>query len=83
MTLTPEILTAFGPGDAPRPNTPLWAIFDPDWYRERYRQAVIEMTGSLPDDRGLYEFWLRDGARYAHSPIDISTRYGTGVRISM
>lgn len=68
MTLTPEILTAFGPGDAPRPNTPLWAIFDPDWYRERYRQAVIEMTGSLPDDRGLYEFWLRDGARYAHSP---------------
>ena len=68
MTLTPEILTAFGPGDAPRPNTPLWAIFDPGWYRERYRQAVIEMTGSLPDDRGLYEFWLRDGARYAHSP---------------
>lgn len=68
MTQTPDILTAFGPGDTPGPHTPLWAVFDPGWYRERYRQAVIEMTGSLPDDRGLYEFWLRDGARYAHSP---------------
>lgn len=68
MTLTLDIPTAFGPGDAPRPHTPLWAVFDPDWYRVRYRQSVIEMTGGLPDDRGLYEFWLRDGARYAHSP---------------
>lgn len=68
MTQTSHILSAIGPGDEPRAGVPLWAVFDPDWYRARYRDAVIGMTGSLPDDRGLYEFWQRDGARYAHSP---------------
>ncbi|WP_122050840.1 glycosyltransferase [Asaia bogorensis] len=68
MTQITNILAAIGPGDEPRASVPLWAVFDPGWYRERYREAVIGMTGSLPDDRGLYEFWLRDGARYAHSP---------------
>ncbi|BAT20862.1 glycosyltransferase family protein [Asaia bogorensis] len=68
MTQTPDILSAYGPGDEPRAHVPLWAVFDPDWYRERYRDAVIGMVGNMPDDRGLYEFWLRDGARYAHSP---------------
>ncbi|GAB6855789.1 glycosyltransferase [Asaia astilbis] len=68
MNLLSETISALGPGEEPKAYTPLWAMFDPDWYRERYGDSVIEMTGGLPDDRGLFEFWLRDGARYAHSP---------------
>ncbi|WP_438380977.1 hypothetical protein ABHV46_07650 [Asaia sp. BMEF1] len=68
MTVIPETLTALGPGEERDTHTPLWAVFDPAWYRARYGQTVIDMTGSLPDDRGLFEFWQRDGARYAHSP---------------
>lgn len=68
MTVISETLTALGPDEERETHTPLWAVFDPAWYRARYGQTVIDMTGSLPDDRGLFEFWQRDGARYAHSP---------------
>jgi|GEM_PF-1069018 len=68
MTLISEMPRALGPGEARDTHTPLWAVFDPEWYRAHYGQAVSDMTGSLPDDRSLYEFWLREGARHAHSP---------------
>ncbi|WP_336763188.1 hypothetical protein [Asaia sp. VD9] len=69
MTLISDIVCAYGPGDEPKAHTPLWAVFDPDWYRWRYQASIIEIAGSLPeDDRGLYAFWQRDGARHAHAP---------------
>ncbi|GBR04008.1 hypothetical protein HW511_14350 [Asaia siamensis] len=68
MTVISETLSALGPGEERETRTPLWAVFDPVWYRARYGQAVLDMMGALPDDRGLFEFWQRDGARYAQSP---------------
>ncbi len=83
MTVISETLTALGPDEERETHTPLWAVFDPAWYRARYGQTVIDMTGSLPDDRGLFEFWQRDGARYATHPTGISTRSGIGGCILM
>ncbi|WP_148662503.1 glycosyltransferase [Kozakia baliensis] len=47
---------------------PLWAEFDPSWYRSRYAQAIADMAGTIEDDQELLGFWRHHGARHGHSP---------------
>lgn len=48
--------------------TPLWAEFDPSWYRVRYSDAIATLAGEIPEDRDLARFWQDHGARHGHSP---------------
>lgn len=51
------------PGTGP---TPAWAVFDAEWYRARYADAVRD----LPDasDQGVLDYYLTSGQQQAHSP---------------
>ncbi len=58
-------------GDRP----PLWAAFDPEWYRTRYRQRLRQEARDGADaseldrsDAGLERHWKQEGARAGFSP---------------
>ena len=46
--------------------TPAWAVFDAEWYRARYADAVRWLVD--PSDQGLLDYYLAEGQRLSHSP---------------
>jgi len=53
--------------DQAQEHKPLWAEFDLTWYRQRYRQEIINIAGDVTDEN-LEAFWRNFGSAYGHSP---------------
>lgn len=53
--------------DQAQEHKPLWAEFDLTWYRQRYRQEIVNIGGDVADD-DLEAFWRNFGSAYGHSP---------------
>lgn len=51
---------------ADTPLTPVWRIFDPEWYRNTYK-SVLDSALSLPDD-ALKQWYETQGGYSGHSP---------------
>lgn len=51
------------PGAGP---APAWAVFDAEWYRARYADAILDLSDG--SDQGLLDFYLTRGQQQAHAP---------------